>query len=183
MPRVDPGGLSGVFHRRWAVPVLGELAELRGCRLIQLTTRLEAGRQPVRDAIDALIGLGLVRPNPGYGHPLRPEYLLTARGERAAPACRDLMRALERARAVPVGLRKWSMPTLAALDTGATRFGEIAGALGGATDRAVSIALGELGEAGLVSRRVIDARPPTPTYALTKRAGPIARPLAVIGAA
>jgi DNA-binding HxlR family transcriptional regulator len=157
-----PSKLAPLFHRRWSVPILAEMAAHDGCRVAQLTHALEAGRQPV-----ALIALGLVRPNPGYGHPLRPEYVLTRRGGRAGPACTGLMRALREAEAIDVGLRKWSMPTLAAVGLGATRFGAIARALGDATDRAISQALGGLGEAGLVERRVEGGRPPAPRYALT----------------
>ncbi|GJM18444.1 MAG: hypothetical protein DHS20C14_06570 [Phycisphaeraceae bacterium] len=162
-----PSTLAPLFHRRWSVPILAVMAAGDGCRVAQLTHTLHAGRQPVRDTLDALIALGLVQPNPGYGHPLRPEYVLTRRGGRVGPACTTLMSALREAEAIDIGLRKWSMPTLAAVGLGATRFGAIALALEDATDRALSHALGGLVDVGLIERSIADRRPPTPHYGLT----------------
>lgn len=179
--RTDPSRLAAVFHRRWAVPVLAELSARQGCRVVELTHALEAARQPVKDALESLVELGLVQPNPGYGHPMRPEYILTGRGERVGPACVRLMGALREAEAVEVGLRKWSMATVAAVSGGPARFGQIAAALGRATDRAVSLALGDLTGAGLVQRAVLEAPPYLTVYALTARGAPVAEPLGPIG--
>ncbi len=176
----DPSQLVRLFHRRWSVPILAEMQANDGCRFAQLTHSLEAGRQPVRDALDTLIDLGLVQPNPGYGHPLRPEYVLTRRGGVVGPASVGLMTALRNAEAVDVGLRKWSMPTLASIGLGATRFGEIARTLGDATDRALSHALGALGEAGLVERAIADERPPAPRYELTRTGSRVHAPVVAL---
>ncbi len=173
----DPSQLARLFHRRWSVPILAEMHAHGGCRFAQLTHSLEAGRQPVRDALDTLIDLGLVQSNPGYGHPLRPEYVLTRRGGVVGPPSQGLMTALRRAQAVDIGLRKWSMPTLASVGLGATRFGEIAHALDGATDRALSQSLGALGEIGLVERAIADGRPPAPRYALTRAGSRVHEPV------
>lgn len=179
----DPSRLARVFHHRWSVPVLAVLAERSGGRVVELTHAVGAGRQPVRDALEALVELGLVQPNPGYGHPMRPEYVLTGRGERVGPACVRLMGALREAEAMEVGLRKWSMATVAAVAEGPARFGQIAGALGRATDRAVSLALGDLTGAGLVQRVVMGAPPYATVYGLTARGAPVAEPLGSIGGA
>ena len=50
--------------------------------------------------------------NPGYGHPLRPEYVLTTQRRGAARRCAAL---LARGRRRASLLRKWSLPVLAAL--------------------------------------------------------------------
>ena len=173
----DPSRLARVFHHRWSVPVLAVLAERSGGRVVELTHAVGAGRQPVRDALEALVELGLVQPNPGYGHPLRPEYILTRRGGVVGPASAALMTALRHAEAVDVGLRKWSMPTLASVGLGATRFGEIAHTLGDATDRALSHALGALGEVGLIERAIADGRPPVPRYGLTRAGARVHAPV------
>ena len=73
--------LDEIFHHRWSVPVLALLAEERGARLVRLSRALGASPGACRATLDALIELGLVTPNPGYGHPLRPEYILTPAGE------------------------------------------------------------------------------------------------------
>jgi DNA-binding HxlR family transcriptional regulator len=105
--------------------------------------------------------------NPGYGHPSRPEYVLTPAGRRAAPACAQLLAQLRRAGVEQVALRKWSLPILAVL-TAELRFGELRRAVG-ATPRALALALKELVAAGLVERRVHDGFPPSTTYRPTRR--------------
>src|ERR671932_1580387 len=76
--------LIALFHHRWSAAVLAELRRTRGTRFVVLSKSLGVGRESLRRTLDALIELGLVRRNPGYGHPLRPEYLLTRRGEAVA---------------------------------------------------------------------------------------------------
>jgi DNA-binding HxlR family transcriptional regulator len=164
--RVDR--LVVLLHRRWAVPVLGELHRGHGAKFVTLVKRLGASREAVRLTLADLIGHGWVRRNPGYGHPLRPEYVLTASGARIAPACARLIAALRRLRAEAIGLRKWSLPVLGLLRGGAARFGALRAGLP-ITDRALAQALKGLEEAGLVERRVVDDYPPHPLYRLTPR--------------
>lgn len=121
----------------------------------------------MRASLDSLIKHGLVAPNPGYGHPLRPEYLLTAAGERIAPVCLRLDTVLAAGAIRDLGLRKWSMPVLDALRDGPRRFGELSLVLAGATDRALSRSLADLEKGLLVSRSVLAARPPASLYAHT----------------
>lgn len=144
--------LSALFHRRWGVPILAELHRGKGAKLVTLTMRLEASPGSIRLALDHLQQAGWVIPNPGYGHPMRPEYILTPAGERLAPACCDLDAALVRLELRDIGLRKWSMPTLDALRPGPARFKELRAALTPITDRALSLALGDLQGASLALR-------------------------------
>ncbi len=164
--------IERLFHHRWAVPVLAELSDSPG-RFVTLARALGLSRESLRQTLAALIAEGLVERNPGYGHPLRPEYLLTERGRAVAPACARLVAELRRQGAFDVGLRKWSMPVLLALDE-ERRFGELRVALG-TSPRALTLALKELGEAGLVERRVHDAFPPTTSYRTTGRATKLRR--------
>jgi DNA-binding HxlR family transcriptional regulator len=183
----NPAGLSDLsrlFHHRWSVPVLSELARTDGSRFVNLSRRLGIGRDSLRRTLAWLIEQGLAERNPGYGHPLRPEYLLTARGRALAPACTALMRALDDLDVEDVGLNKWSMPVVAALDgAGETRFGQLRGRLPAVSPRALTLALKALADAGLVERRVVDSFPPTTLYALAARARPISRPLRLMAAA
>lgn len=178
-----PVAIQEVFARRWAVPALAVLGAGPGAKLITLTSRLDAPRASVKGSLALLTDLGLVAPNEGHGHPMRPEYVLTERGRLVAPPAAALVTALNRAGAIETGLRKWSMPVVRAVDLGADRFASIAQALGGATDRAVSMTLGELGQASLIGREIIDGRPPRPSYALAKAARPITPVLADLDAA
>jgi DNA-binding HxlR family transcriptional regulator len=161
--------IERLFHHRWSVPILAELERAGGgSRFAPIVNRLGLSRQSLRQTLDALIDAGLVMRNPGYGHPLRPEYVLTERGRRLAPNCTRLVAALEHEGLVDVGLKKWSVPVLVALAE-ERRFGELRDELQ-ASPRALTLALKELADAGLVERRVHDDFPPSTSYRLTPRA-------------
>src|SRR3954451_17843391 len=76
--------LEALFHHRWAAPALALLDTRGAVRFVELQRKLGVGRESLRRAVDALIGLGYVRHNEGYGHPLRPEYVVTDSGRAAA---------------------------------------------------------------------------------------------------
>ena len=162
-------------HHRWSTPVLAELGRTGGARFVVLVNRLGVGRASLQRALAALVDLGLVRRNPGYGHPLRPEYVLTPEGEEAAARCARLLAAVDGKAGVL--LRKWSLPVLVAL-RGNARFSELREALPGITARALALALKDLERAGLVTRRVEETYPPSTVYAATAEAGRIQRILA-----
>jgi DNA-binding HxlR family transcriptional regulator len=153
-----------LFHHRWAALVLAELERQRGGRFVALSRGLGVGRDSLRRTLDALVELGLVTRNPGHGHPLRPEYVLTDDGEAVARRCSRLVVLLDAHAAV--ALRKWSLPVLVALER-PSRFSELRARLPGVTARALAIALKDLRAAGLVERRVEDAYPPSALYAAT----------------
>src|SRR5947208_12763974 len=85
--------LIELFHHRWAPPALALLGERGGARFVELQRRLDVGRESLRRALDSLLDAGLARRNEGYGHPLRPEYVLTAKGRRAARAAAGVVAA------------------------------------------------------------------------------------------
>ena len=130
--------LIALCHHRWSAPVLAELGRTRGARFVVLVNSLGVGRASLQRTLTALVELGLVRRNPGYGHPLRPEYLLTPQGEEAASRCGRLLAAADGKAGVL--LRKWSLPVLLAL-RGNERFSELREALPGITARALARAL------------------------------------------
>src|SRR3954454_10958777 len=154
-----------LFHHRWAPPALALLAERSGARFVEIQRRLDVGRESLRRALEALIELGFVRRNEGYGHPLRPEYVITAAGRRAAPTASRVLAAGD----AETLLRKWSVPVLAELGE-PRRFSELRAALPGITPRALALALQELESTGLVRREVLPTRPPSTVYRPTARA-------------
>jgi len=164
-----------LFHHRWAAPILAELRRQKGSRFVALAGILGVSRESLRRTLTALIELGLVGRNPGYGHPLRPEYVLTSRGDDVARRCARLLAAVGDDR--ELALRKWSLPVLIALrDAG--RFSELREDLPGITPRALAMTLKDLQAAGLVERRVDEeAYPPTVVYAATRAARPLQRAL------
>lgn len=174
LPRREALPFELVVHHRWSLPVLAELSAMGGAKFVTLMNRLAVARESLRATLDALIELRLVEPNPGHGHPMRPEYLLTAAGARIAPACARLVDALRELGVEEVALRKWSLPVARGLAEGEERFNGLKAQLPTVTARALSMALRALEDAGLVERRVVDGRPPTPVYRLTPRARPLA---------
>jgi DNA-binding HxlR family transcriptional regulator len=152
--------LIRLFHHRWAAPALVELERERGTRFVLLANRLGASRAVLRPALDALLELGLVRRNPGYGHPLRPEYLTTPAGGRVAARLARILGLVARHDLL---LRKWTLPTVAVLGQ-AKRFSELRETLPGVTPRALTLALKDLQALGLAEREVVDAYPPAVVY-------------------
>lgn len=174
--------LVALFHNRWAVPVLAELHRQRGSRFVTLARTLGLSRESLRRTLGALIDAGFVGRNPGYGHPLRPEYVLTSAGDPLAAACRPLVETLRRRNLEEVALKKWSMPVVLALAEEAKRFSELRETLEGISPRALALALKDLEAAGLVDRRVTDDYPPATVYRLTSGGRPLVRLLAQIAA-
>ena len=160
--------LVALFHNRWSVPILAELHRQRGSRFVTLTRTLGLSRESLRRTLAALIDSGLVGRNPGYGHPLRPEYVLTRAGEQLARACGPLVERLREGELEAVGLKKWSMPVVYALGEGPSRFSELRETLEGISPRALALALKDLERARVVDRRVTDDYPPASVYRLTR---------------
>lgn len=156
--------LIALFHHRWSAPVLAELLRQKGSRFVTLGNTLGVGRESLKRTLASLVDLGLVARNPGYGHPLRPEYVLTPRGRRVSARCAKLLDALNDD--ADIALRKWSLPVLFALRQ-PSRFSELQSALPGVTARALALALKDLQSAGFVERRIEDAYPPTAVYVPT----------------
>jgi DNA-binding HxlR family transcriptional regulator len=76
--------------------------------------------------------------------------------------------------------RRWLLSVLYAAQSGALRFNEFKQMLGSVPPRTLAQRLSELEEAGLLERRVIDARPPRAEYRLTEtgeRFGEVVRAL------
>jgi DNA-binding HxlR family transcriptional regulator len=161
--------LIELFHHRWAPPALALIAERHGARFVELQRGLGVGRDSLRRALDALVEQGLVCANEGYGHPLRPEYVVSATGRGAAAAATRVLAAGP----ADVLLRKWSVPVLAEIGDG-RRFSELRTSLGGVTPRALALALQDLEAAGFVRREVLPTRPPSSVYRPTVRGRRIA---------
>ena len=155
-----------VSHHRWAIPIIAEIGRTDGSKFVTLIHRLGISRDSLQRTLLGLIEAGWLMKNPGYGHPLRPEYILTDSGNRLKPICQELFKLISQASLDQVAFQKWSLPILGTIFQGAERFSEIKNKLPSATSRAVTLALKELCQAGLVTRAVIDDFPPTSVYKL-----------------
>ena len=156
--------LPGLFHHRWTAPILAELHRTNGAKFITLVRRLDIPRETLIRTLRALIRSGWVRRNPGHGHPMRPEYLPTARGRRLGEACDRLLFEVRRMNLGGIALKKWSMPVLHALAGGPRRFSELKRSLGPVTTRALTLAIRDLVNAGVIHRSVSTDMPPEVRY-------------------
>jgi len=162
--------LSEFFHRKWRMPSLAILFERDGAKFVTLCHVLAVTPRSMSQNLRDLGELGLVMPNPGYGHPLRPEYVVSDKGVAVAAACHDLWMGLKQSGFTTVALTKWTMPVIATLNRHPTglRFGEIAEHLPQASDASLSAALKLLEKSGLVDRQIEPSRPPSSRYHLAE---------------
>ena len=166
---LELGPLIELAHRRWNIPVLAELHRKSGARFVVLVNTLGASRGSLSSSLDSLIDMDLVRRNPGVGHPMRPEYLLTRRGERVGEHCLKLARLVERRGERDFAYRKWTLPITAAIGDGVRRFNEVRELLGeSATPRAVTLGLKSMLLEGWAERLLIDDYPPAAGYVLAR---------------
>jgi DNA-binding HxlR family transcriptional regulator len=164
---MSPTSRPDLFDRKYTVRVLAEMEAETGTRAAALAHRTGASRAALRETLQDLTQRRWIRRNPGYGHPLRPEFLLTARGHRVAGHCADLNRRLARVGAQGVLERKWALPVLHRIGTEPRRFSELTAGIAEITDRALSQALTDLIDHGLVLREIRDGRPPGTAYSAT----------------
>lgn len=149
------------------MPIVAVLAYDRGAKFVTLLNRTGASRDTLSDTLSHLIHEGVIRKNPGYGHPLRPEYVLTPFGEGLGAPCIRATEVVPELGLVDVALKKWPMLVLVAMNRGGARFGEIKELLPGITPRALTAALRDLQAAGLAGRTITEAWPPHTVYELT----------------
>ena len=162
--------LIRLAHYRWNIPVIAELERRSGAKFVTLAHSLGAARGSLSTSLKDLISQGLVIRNPGYGHPMRPEYLLTPAGAEIGERCLRLEKLLRRRGEADLGYRKWTLPLVVAIGDGVHRFGEVRESLGAhATPRAVALGLKQLLSANWAERSLVDSYPPTAGYALMRK--------------
>ena len=132
--------LEILTHHRWAIPIIALLHAERGAKFLQIVNRLQLSRDALTRSLTALIELGWVQRNAGYGHPLRPEYILTPSAAQLGAACDELNRWLEKNNLQESMLNKWSLPVLLAARN-ESRFSDLKRALPDITARALSSSL------------------------------------------
>jgi DNA-binding HxlR family transcriptional regulator len=146
--------LSALVHHRWALPILAELYRDDGCKFVTLVNRLGISRDSLSRTLEHLQTLGLAVKNPGYGHPLRPEYVLTPSGQLIGSDALKLMNQLRDLGISEVALKKWSLPVTLAVHMGFERFSALLEVFSNLTSRALTISLRDLETNGLIQRQV-----------------------------
>lgn len=160
---MDIVAFVNMTSRAWAVPVLAALHDGVPGRQAPLLVATGASRTAFSQSMEHLLSLGLLERNPGHGHPLRPEFRLTQRGEGAA-ALAGKIRTVSAEEDQRILRRSWTLPVLVAVHQ-PSHFNDIQRGLQTITDRALSQALKALEAQDWVVRCVDPvARPPRPTY-------------------
>ncbi len=171
----DVTRLIRLCHHRWAIPILAELHRANGSRFAAMANRLGVSRDTLSKTLRDMMNHRWARCNPGYGHPLRPEYILTVTGQRLGRVCLELTTALEGSEMGEVVFNKWSLPVLYAIGHSHDRFASLKETLPGITPRALTLTLKELQDVGLIERTVVDDFPPRTRYTLLKHGHQLAQ--------
>ncbi len=158
---MDINLLVKLTARAWALDILAAIHLGTPGRQAPLLTATGAGRTAFAQSLGHLIELDLIERNPGHGHPLRPEFRLTAQGHVAAAMA---ARVLGRAKTGKALLRRrWSLPVLA--QTGAAvPFSGLSSALAPVTDRALSQSIKLLSQENWLARDVDATQMPPRAY-------------------
>jgi DNA-binding HxlR family transcriptional regulator len=167
---IDLDPLILVSRYRWMVPVLARLT-LRngGARFAELAAIPGLSRESLSRVLDQAVAAGWVRRNPGHGHPLRPEYLLTDAGKTIAAMAARIDAAQVRLDVEPGGLTRWGLPAVRLIADGVGGFNQLLTGLEPAGPRALSLGLKALSAHSLIRRDLVDGHPPRSRYAPTRR--------------
>lgn len=170
--------LRALGANRWAVPVMALISREGGARFAVIARAYGLSSHSLTRCLEHLRGCGWVIPNPGHGHPLRPEYVLSDTGRPVGALCERILGERERLGLGAAELARWSLPVVAGLMPEWSRFGELQARLAPVTPRALSQTLqGMIGQ-DLVTRRLEDRFPPLALYGLSGRGRDLAAVMA-----
>lgn len=172
---VERGFLIRLTAHRWALPALALLWRQDGAKFVTLERTLGVPKESLTRTLQSLTVDGLVARAEGYGHPLRPEYVLTAPGKEVGRLADMLCETQDRYGLAPGDLGRWGLPALAVLRPAPLRFNALARALSPVTPRALSTSLAALAARDLVIRSVIPDPPIVSEYAVAGGATALAR--------
>ncbi len=160
---MDIKSFVNLTSKAWALSILSSLHAGVAGRQAALLAATGASRGAFAQSLDHLVNMGLVERNPGYGHPLRPEFRLTQSGAAAAATFAKVQN-VSGERDHDLLRRSWTLPVLTSLHT-PRHFSEIKRDLRTISDRALSHSLKSLEAKNWVCRSVdATARPPRSIY-------------------
>ena len=172
---LPPDDLRWLVGSRWFVPLLASAAREDGVRFAALAARLGISRSMLSGVLDRLLRRGWLMRNPGHGHPLRPEYVLTEAGRPVGAWCERVTEERRHLGLDGTALGRWALPLVARLDRRWAQFSWLEAQLSPISPRSLSLGLKQLLEVRIAERRLEDAFPPKPLYGLTGRGQRLAR--------
>lgn len=167
--------LRWLISSRWFAPLLALASREEGVRSAALVARLGLSRSMLTATLGQLLRKGWLMRNPGHGHPLRPEYVLTEAGRPVGAWCERVIEARRHLGLDQGRLGRWALPLVGRLDRRWERFSWLEAQLSPISPRSLSLALKQLLDLGLADRRLEDSFPPKPLYGLTGRGQRLAR--------
>ena len=171
---MDIESFVNTTSRAWAIPILAKLHAGIAGRQAPLLAAIGASRTAFAHSMDHLITIGLLERNPGYGHPLRPEFRLTELGISSA-AIANSIQSVTADEDQDLIRRSWTLPVLTVLHRH-NHFNDIKRNLGTITDRALSQSLKRMEVRNWVRRNVDEAaRPPRSIYRAVNTGGMISK--------
>lgn len=172
--------LVKITSRAWALDILAQMHRGVPGRQATLIAATGAGRTAFGASLAHLMDLGVVMRNPGHGHPLRSEFVLTELGVVTAAKADEILRAAE-ASDTKLLRKSWTVPVLA-LATRPQRFSGFKAGLGAITDRALSTSLQKLEAQEWVAREIdLSERVPFPTYQAVNAGARISQVIGLVG--
>ncbi|MCE8518173.1 helix-turn-helix transcriptional regulator [Ruegeria pomeroyi] len=179
---MDINLLVKLTARAWSLPILANLHQGVAGRQAPLLAATGAGRTAFAASLAHLLQLGLLERNPGHGHPLRPEFRLTASGQEAAALAARLLGTVPGAAEGALLRRSWTVPILA-LTGQPRRFSAIRSDLSPITDRALSVSLKQLEDHEWLRRDLdLSQRVPFPVYRAANLGAELNRAIGLEGA-
>lgn len=163
---------NNLFHYRWIIPIIGILYDRNGAKFVTLLRELNISRSVLTSTLGKMIAQGLAMRNPGYGHPLRPEYFLSVEGIRLGPFCKEMMACIIGKNAHHLIRSKWAFQIINLCSREEIRFSELKSALTPITSRALSEELKILNSGDFIERKIIESYPPLTTYSLAEKSLP-----------
>jgi DNA-binding HxlR family transcriptional regulator len=109
----------------------------------------------------------LIQKNPGYGHPLRPEYILQPKSEKITNKCHVFYEKLVKYNLGNLLKSKWNIPVLFILKDKKFRFSELKRLFEGITSRSLALTIKNLEREQLIERILISDYPPTTLYSIS----------------
>jgi len=164
-----------IFQYKWDIRLLAKLYQDNGSKVITMQSYLGISRGILKSSLKRLLDIGLVIENPGYGHPMRAEYILTSKGETLAPFCVSLLEEGNKRGLTEIFENKWSCPIIIATGEHKRRFNELKNTLAPVTSRALSTNLKFLHEVKCIKREIFYSHPPLFIYSLEKNSRGIFR--------